>query len=155
MSSPALGSVPGMAAETTFMRKIAQLARYKRSVFPYVRNLEAAGFRGIDVTDVADIYRIVRAEKAEGYPSRVESIEVEYIIKGKDLDPDKVAKAVALSEDKYCTVGGSLRDTVKMSNKIMMVRLILILLKMNLIWGLFQGNFQKKIMKAMVSRKVF
>lgn len=26
-------------------------------------NLEAAGFRGIDVADVADIYRIVRAEK--------------------------------------------------------------------------------------------
>ena len=71
--------------------------------------------------DVEDMEVIVRAQKAEGYPARFESIEVEYVIKGKDLDPGKVAKAVKLSEDKYCTVGGSFRNPVAMSNKITLV----------------------------------
>ncbi len=31
-------------ADATFMRKIQQLARYKRPVFPFLRNVEAAGF---------------------------------------------------------------------------------------------------------------
>lgn len=67
---------------------------------------------------VEDMEVIVTAKKADGYPARFESIEVEYIIKGKGLSPDKVEKAVRLSEDKYCTVGGSLRDAVKMSHRI-------------------------------------
>jgi putative redox protein len=61
---------------------------------------------------------IVRAKKAEGYPARFESIEVEYIIKGNGLSRDKVAKAIRLSEEKYCTVVGSLREAVRMSHKI-------------------------------------
>lgn len=71
--------------------------------------------------EVDDMEVIVRAQKAEGYPAKFESIEVEYIIKGRDLDPVKVERAVKLSEDKYCTVGGSLRDQVAMSNKITLV----------------------------------
>ena len=71
--------------------------------------------------DVEDMEVIVRAKKAEGYPARYESIEVEFVVKGKDLDPAKVEKAVQLSEEKYCTVGGSLRHPVAMSNKITLV----------------------------------
>jgi len=70
---------------------------------------------------VEDMEVIVRAEKAEGYPAKYASIEVEYIIKGKGLSPAKVEKAVKLSEEKYCTVGGSLRETVEMSHKITLV----------------------------------
>ncbi|MFH1689463.1 MAG: OsmC family protein [Candidatus Eisenbacteria bacterium] len=70
---------------------------------------------------VEDMEVIVRATKAEGYPARFARIETEYVIKGKGLSPDKVEKAVRLSEDKYCTVGGSLRDPVEMSHKITLV----------------------------------
>ena len=70
---------------------------------------------------VEDVEVIVRAEKVEGYPAKYASIEVEYIIKGKGLSPAKVEKAVGLSEEKYCTVGGSLREPVKMSHKITLV----------------------------------
>jgi putative redox protein len=70
---------------------------------------------------VEDMEVIVRATKAEGYPARFAGVEVEYIIKGKGLSLDKVEKAVSLSEDKYCTVGGSLRDIVEMSHKITLV----------------------------------
>jgi putative redox protein len=61
---------------------------------------------------------IVRAEKTTSYPAKYASIEVEYIIKGKGLSPAKVEKAVTLSEEKYCSVGGSLREPVEMSHKI-------------------------------------
>jgi putative redox protein len=68
--------------------------------------------------DVEDVQVIVRATKADGRPARFARIETEYLIKGKELSPDKVEKAVCLSEDKYCTVGGSLREPVEMSHKI-------------------------------------
>jgi putative redox protein len=71
--------------------------------------------------DVEDMEVVVTAKKAEGYPARFESIAVEYIIKGKDLSPEKVKKAVALSEEKYCTVGGSLRAEVAMSHTVTLV----------------------------------
>ncbi len=36
-------------ADATFMRKIRQLAKYKRPVFPFIRNIEAAGFDPAEV----------------------------------------------------------------------------------------------------------
>jgi putative redox protein len=88
-----------------------------------------AGCTGSDTVEILKKMRqqveemevIVRAQKAEGYPARFESIEVEYIIKGKDLSPEKVERAITLTEDKYCTVGGSLREPVAMSHKITLV----------------------------------
>ena len=71
--------------------------------------------------DVEDMEVIVRAQKAEGYPARFESIEVEFVVRGKDLDPAKVEKAIKLSDEKYCTVGGSLRNPVAMSTRITLV----------------------------------
>ena len=67
---------------------------------------------------VEDIEVVVRAKKADGYPARFETIEVEYLVKGKGLNPAKVEKAVKLSEDKYCTVGGTLREPTAMTHRI-------------------------------------
>jgi putative redox protein len=88
-----------------------------------------AGCTGSDTVEILKKMRqqvdemevVVRAQKAEGYPSRFESIEVEYIIKGKDLSPKKVERAIALTEDKYCTVGVSLREPVALTHKITLV----------------------------------
>jgi putative redox protein len=88
-----------------------------------------AGCTGGDLLDILTKMRqsveslevIVRAEKAEGYPARYESIEVEFIVKGKDLDPAKVERAAKLSDEKYCTVGGSMRSPVELTHKITMV----------------------------------
>ena len=70
---------------------------------------------------VEDVEVVVRAEKTKTYPAKYASIEVEYIIKGKGLSPAKVEKAVKLSEEKYCSVGGSFREPVEMSHKITLV----------------------------------
>lgn len=88
-----------------------------------------AGCTGSDTVEILKKMRqpiesmevVIRAKKAEGYPAKFASIETEYIIKGEGLDMAKVEKAVKLSEEKYCTVGGTLRDAVDMSHKITLV----------------------------------
>ncbi|MBN2565393.1 MAG: OsmC family protein [Candidatus Eisenbacteria bacterium] len=59
----------------------------------------------------------VRAEKKEGYPAGLVSIEVEYVVTGKGLSAEKVEKAIKLSEEKYCSVGGALRDPTPITHK--------------------------------------
>jgi len=51
-------------AESTFIRKIKQLARYKRPVFPYLRNIEAAGY------DPHEVEAYLRAPHKSVVPTR-------------------------------------------------------------------------------------
>ena len=44
------------------------------------------------------------------WPRPVTSLTIRHILTGPDLDPEKVAKAVALSDEKYCSVMASLRQ---------------------------------------------
>jgi putative redox protein len=41
----------------------------------------------------------------EAYPKRFHTIEVHFTVTGHKLDRDKVGQAIALSHDKYCSVG--------------------------------------------------
>jgi len=50
------------------------------------------------------------AERREEPPPRVFTrIHLKYIVKGKELDDSAVEKAIQLSEEKYCSVGGMLK----------------------------------------------
>ncbi|MBS1713145.1 MAG: OsmC family protein [Armatimonadetes bacterium] len=50
---------------------------------------------------------------AEGvYPRGFLTVTVRHFLKGEGLDPDKVARAVQLSDEKYCAVADSLRREV-------------------------------------------
>jgi spermidine synthase len=51
-------------ADATFMRKIQQLAKYKRPVFPFLRNVEAAGF------DPAQVEAYLAAPQQAPVPTR-------------------------------------------------------------------------------------
>ncbi|MBN2370078.1 MAG: OsmC family protein [Vicinamibacteria bacterium] len=71
-----------------------------------------AGCTGIDVI------RILRKQRQEidsleievvgrqndDYPKPFHTIEVKYHVVGRNVDPDKLAKAIELSEGKYCVV---------------------------------------------------
>jgi putative redox protein len=46
-------------------------------------------------------------------PKHFETIELEYVIKGKDISEEAVKKAIALSETKYCSVMANLRGASK------------------------------------------
>ena len=76
-----------------------------------------AGCTGMDVVDVLRKMRMsydsfdiqVRAEVASEDPKVYTSILLIYRLAGKEAEPDKVARAVRLSQEKYCGVSAMLR----------------------------------------------
>ncbi len=50
----------------------------------------------------------VKGEKREDYPKYYKVVHIEYVIKGKDIEKEEVERAIALSLDKYCSVGATL-----------------------------------------------
>jgi putative redox protein len=58
-------------------------------------------------------YRIeVRAERPEGveYPKPFKSFVVTHILTGVNLEAESVARAVAMSDEKYCSIIATLRE---------------------------------------------
>lgn len=84
------------------------------------------GCTGMDVISLAkkmrqdvDSFSIdLDSEILDDYPQPYHSIKLIYTFKGKDLDPKKIEKAVKLSQERYCGVSATLRDTVKLSYEI-------------------------------------
>jgi len=57
------------------------------------------------------------AQRREEPPPRVfTKIHLKYIIKGQNIDPEAVKKAIELSEEKYCSVGGMLQKAVEITS---------------------------------------
>lgn len=54
--------------------------------------------------DITDCYIELSAERAEKTPKVFTRIHAHYVVKGKDLDEKKVARAVDMTADKYCSV---------------------------------------------------
>jgi len=52
-------------------------------------------------------------EHGDEYPKPMHTIRVKYTARGKDLNPDKLAKAIELSETKYCMVGQTIERETK------------------------------------------
>jgi putative redox protein len=85
-----------------------------------------AGCTGIDTIEILQKMRQaveglevrVTAEKTSEGPAGYAGVKVEYFIRGKGLSPEKVEKAVRLSEEKYCTVGGALTRRVPVTHEI-------------------------------------
>jgi putative redox protein len=75
-----------------------------------------AGCSGIDVVSillkqrqqVTGLQIKVKGMQASDQPWAWEDVELEYVVSGKDLRPTLVEKAIALSEDKYCSVGATI-----------------------------------------------
>lgn len=63
---------------------------------------------------VLDLEIEVRGTKRTGdHPKIYERIEVEYVVTGIDVKPEAVARAIELSEEKYCAVKGMLGPQVE------------------------------------------
>lgn len=87
----------------------------------------AAGCSAIDVMIVLEkkkqkvtSYKIevsYERDAPEGaYPRPITGVTVKHIVKGEDLDEKAVAKAVELSDTKYCSVIATLREPVKVQS---------------------------------------
>lgn len=64
--------------------------------------------------DVRGIEIVVKGEpRLDDYPKIYTRIEIEYIVTGFGVNPEAVARAIELSEEKYCSVKGMLTDEVE------------------------------------------
>ncbi len=85
-----------------------------------------AGCTGMDVTSILQKMRqqlrSLRVEvdgtQAEDHPHYFTAIHVKYIVEGDGIDRAKVEQAVALSQDKYCSVRATLSDRCKVTTEI-------------------------------------
>ena len=49
-------------------------------------------------------------------PWRFRKIHIHYQVIGKEIDPEKVRKAILLSEEKYCSVYATLKDAIEITH---------------------------------------
>ncbi len=77
------------------------------------------GFGGCSGMDVISILRKkrqpvsgleinVKGEKTDSYPKIYKEVHIEYVVKGKGVEKEAVERAIALSLEKYCSVGATL-----------------------------------------------
>ncbi|MCH9023774.1 MAG: OsmC family protein [candidate division Zixibacteria bacterium] len=83
-----------------------------------------AGCTGIDVVRILEKQRqkltdlqieVTSHQVDEGHPRPYYAIEIKYIARGENLDENKLAQAIELSECKYCTVSQTLKEQVEVS----------------------------------------
>lgn len=82
------------------------------------------GCSGIDVImmlekgkqDVKDCQMEITSERADGVPAVYTKINLHFTVTGTDLNEKKVARAVELSAEKYCSVSKMLEKTAEMTH---------------------------------------
>ena len=84
-----------------------------------------AGCTGMDVLDILKKKRQhvtgleihVAGARADGAPAVYKEIEIVYTVRGKNIAPEAVERAIHLSETKYCSVGAMLGKTAKIRTR--------------------------------------
>lgn len=85
-----------------------------------------AGCTGMDVVSILKKMRVeldyfnvvVEAELTEEHPKHFIKMHVIYEFKGKDLPMAKLKKAIDLSEERYCGVSATYKQTMKLTSEI-------------------------------------
>ncbi len=88
-----------------------------------------AGCTGMDVMSILQKKRQqvtglevkVHGDRAAEHPKVFTRILVEYVVKGANVDPAAVARAVELSENKYCACMAMLRKAAEIQTKVTIV----------------------------------
>lgn len=91
--------------------------------------LALAGCTGIDVVTIMKKLRvdfsgfrvIVGGDVTEEHPKHYEKMHIVYEVTGKNLQYDKIKRAVELSEEKYCGVSAVYKKAIPLSYEIRLV----------------------------------
>ena len=86
--------------------------------------LALGGCTGADVVSILEKKRVplkgfeinIDAERADSYPMVYTKIHLEYVFYGKNIDPKHVERAIALSQEKYCSVSAMLKPSVPITS---------------------------------------
>jgi len=65
---------------------------------------------------IEDVSVELEAERAENHPKVFTRIHMHFVVKGRGLDEDKVARAITLSVDKYCSASAMMEKTAKLTH---------------------------------------
>ncbi|PAB59616.1 OsmC family protein [Anaeromicrobium sediminis] len=87
------------------------------------------GCMGVDVKMILDKMRVeiesmnleVIGEIDDGKPKTYKEIKLKFYFKGKDLNMDKLERAIKLSEEKYCNVSAILSKSAKIVHEILIL----------------------------------
>ncbi|MSP14238.1 MAG: OsmC family peroxiredoxin [Chloroflexi bacterium] len=82
-----------------------------------------AGCTGMDVISILEKKRQkvtsfevqTAGERAAEHPMVYTDIQIEYIVHGYDINPEAVARAIELTETKYCSVSAMLSKTARIT----------------------------------------
>ena len=66
--------------------------------------------------DVRDCRVEIQAERAQKDPKVFTKIHFHYVVTGKELPPDRVERAIKLSEEKYCSASAMLGKTAQITS---------------------------------------
>jgi putative redox protein len=89
-----------------------------------------AGCTGMDVISMLKKMRIepekfdvdIEADLTEEHPKHYTKMHVIYSFKGKELDPEKLKKAVELSQERYCGVSAAYRKAMELTYEIKIIK---------------------------------
>lgn len=65
---------------------------------------------------LVDLYINVEGTQADEPPYQFTDIHLHYVVEGSDLDEKKVARAIELSETKYCSVAATISGVAKLTH---------------------------------------
>jgi len=82
-----------------------------------------AGCTGVDVLYVLKKKRIpvddmqvnVKAKRRDKHPRIATDIHIHFTVIGPDIPPEAVERAITLSQEKYCSVTGQIRETANIT----------------------------------------
>ena len=82
----------------------------------------AAGCMGMDIVSILKKKRQavtavevkVTGHQPDDYPKPFEVVELDFTVKGDNVDPKAVERAIELSRETYCIVGQTLKNTVEL-----------------------------------------
>lgn len=66
--------------------------------------------------ELTDLYIEVEAVQLPDPPYTFTEIHQNYVLEGENLDPNKVERAIQLSEDKYCSVAATIRGVANLTH---------------------------------------
>lgn len=65
---------------------------------------------------LTNLYVQVEGKQLSEPPYMFTDIHLHYIVEGEELDPQKVERAIALSEEKYCSVAATIRCVANLTH---------------------------------------
>ncbi len=91
--------------------------------------LALAGCTGMDVISILKKMRVsvdkmnvsVEGELTEEHPKHFYSMHIIYTLYGKQLNREKIKKAVDLSQERYCGVSYTYRKAMKLTSEIILI----------------------------------